>query len=116
MNEAIKSMTSTSNYPRLVFSLFSRPTDNHKDYSYDFNSNTTYESMYTLISTQLQAHAYKVFERHGAVKLSAPLFMPKNDFIYDPESTKKPVQLMDTSGDIVQVCFLLKKNILFFCS
>lgn len=104
LKEAIKSITTTSNYPRLIASLFSRKPELHKDFSYDFNANNApYDSQFSLIGTRIQDHCAKIFERHGAVKLSAPLLMLRNDDIYDPELSKNPVQFMDSFGDLVQL-------------
>jgi translation initiation factor 2-alpha kinase 4 len=104
LNEAIKSITTISNYPKLIASLFSRKPESHKDFSYDFNANNSQLDMqFSLIGTRIQEHCLKVFTRHGAVQLSAPLLMLKNDFIYDTETSKRPVQLMDSTGDLVQL-------------
>ena len=104
LKEAIKSITTTSNYPRLIASLFSRKQEMHKDFSYDFNANNSQLDMqFSLIGTRIQDHCSKIFARHGAVQLSAPLLILKNDMIYDPELSKKPVQFMDSTGDLVQL-------------
>ena len=103
MNEALKSITSTSNYPRLMDSLFSRCTDNHKDFSYDFNSNIAFEPLTALLTTRLQSHATKVFTRHGAIQVSSPLLMHQNNQVYPPDTFKKPVRFLDPSGEILQM-------------
>jgi translation initiation factor 2-alpha kinase 4 len=103
ISDALKSITSTSNYPRLMTSLFSRPVDSHKDFSYDFNSNISFDPYLSLFSTHLQNHATRVFLRHGAVHIPSPLLMPKNSRIHVPESPKQPVYMLDTSGEIVQL-------------
>ena len=103
VNEAMKSLTSPSSYPLLVSSLFNRPTDLHKDFSYDFNSNANLDPTYCLLMTRMQAHAMKVFDRHGSIQISSPLFMPKNDSVFHPTGSKRPVQVLDESGDIVQL-------------
>ena len=108
LKEAIKSITTTSNYPRLIASLFSRKPELHKDFSFDFNANTQQLDLeFSLIGTRVHNHCAKIFSRHGAVQLSAPLLMLRNDLIYDPELPKKPVQFMDSFGDLVQLPWVL---------
>jgi translation initiation factor 2-alpha kinase 4 len=52
-------------------------------------------------STQIQQHAFKIFSRHGAVQLSGPMFILKNEFF--KEDVNKPVRMLDEGGDVVQL-------------
>lgn len=45
----------------------------------------------------------KVFRRHGAIDVSVPLLIPKND-LYEP-NLRKPVYVMDSHGSLNQLPF-----------
>ncbi|KAI9098889.1 kinase-like domain-containing protein [Phlyctochytrium arcticum] len=106
ITEALRSIVNQNNplyYNRLVTALFAQSTDRHKDFTYEFNSNAQdMDQMSGLVTARVYAHALRIFQRHGAVHLPAPLLMPKSD-LYDPPSLKKPVELLDSSGNIVHL-------------
>ncbi|TPX61382.1 hypothetical protein SpCBS45565_g07286 [Spizellomyces sp. 'palustris'] len=106
ISEALRSIVNQNNplyYSRLVTSIFAQSTDKHKDFTYEFNSNAlSIDQLSGLVTTRMHAHALRVFQRHGAMDVPSPLLMPKSD-LYDASSLKKPVDLLDSSGNIVHL-------------
>ena len=62
----------------------------------------------------VQIHTYiiqtieRIFQKHGALRLNAPLLMPRSDMY---EYTDQYVTLMDHSGDIVALPFDLRVRV-----
>ncbi|KAJ3283638.1 hypothetical protein HK104_010287 [Borealophlyctis nickersoniae] len=105
ISEALRSIVNQNNplyYSRLVNSLFAQSTDRHKDFTYDYNSNAlNLDQMTDLVMTRVHAQVTKVFQKHGAVDIPAPLLIPKSD-LYEA-SSKRPVELLDSAGTLVQL-------------
>ncbi|KAJ3150466.1 hypothetical protein HDU86_006639 [Geranomyces michiganensis] len=106
ITEALRSIVNQNNplyYSRLVTSLFKQSTDQHKDFTYDFNSNAlNVDQLVGLITARFHAHCLKVFARHGAIEIRAPLLMPKRDDVYC-DVGRKVVELVDSTGCIVHL-------------
>ncbi|KAI8587008.1 kinase-like domain-containing protein [Geranomyces variabilis] len=104
--EALRSIVNQNNplyYSRLMTSLFEQSTDQHKDFTYDFNSNAlNVDQLAGLVTARFHAHCLKVFARHGAIEIRAPLLMPKRDDLYC-EVGRKVVELVDSTGCIVHL-------------
>ena len=92
-------------YGRLIQSLFLQQIDIHKDFAYDYNSNSVFDPIYCLISSNLHFHARKVFGRHSALHISTPILLPKSSLAIECYPLKKPAALLDSNGDVVQLPF-----------
>ncbi|KAJ3055078.1 hypothetical protein HK097_011568 [Rhizophlyctis rosea] len=105
ISEALRSIVNQNNpiyYSRLVSSLFSQSTDRHKDITYEYNTKALNADQLTaLVTTHVYAQVTKVLQRHGAIHMSAPLLIPKSDLYYS--SAKRPVELLDAGGTLVQL-------------
>ncbi|RUS33243.1 hypothetical protein BC938DRAFT_472418 [Jimgerdemannia flammicorona] len=95
----------TPYYRKLMSALFSQSSDTSKDITYDYHSEIEkpFDPFNYLFYDRIREHMVKIFRRHGAVEISAPLLMPKND-LYE-SGWKNPVHLMDSSGELVQLPF-----------
>ncbi|KAI8137092.1 kinase-like domain-containing protein [Fennellomyces sp. T-0311] len=114
----------TPYYHKLMSAMFSQSSDNHKDFSYDYQSASIFimensSTVYTNLGLQQSETAFdpfshifyerireqmsKVFRRHGAIDISPPLLIPKNS-LYEWNS-KNPVYLMDPQGSLNQLPF-----------
>ncbi|KAJ3022418.1 hypothetical protein HKX48_006235 [Thoreauomyces humboldtii] len=106
IGEALRSIVNQNNplyYSRLVTSLFAQSTDRHKDFTYEFNSNAlNLDQLACLVTSKMHAHALKIFARHGAIDIRAPLLMPKGE-LYEEGGLKKVVELVDSTGCIVHL-------------
>jgi serine/threonine protein kinase len=92
-------------YGRLVQALFLQQTDIHKDYAYDYNSNSMFDPLYSLVSSHVHFHARKVFGKHAALHISTPILIPKSQLAVDCYPLKKPAELLDSNGDVVLLPF-----------
>ncbi|KAJ8322743.1 eukaryotic translation initiation factor 2-alpha kinase [Batrachochytrium dendrobatidis] len=93
-----------SYFSRLIASLFGQKVDKHKDLAYDFHSTLpSLDLRNATISSYIERHAMNVFSRHGAVPLTSPLIVPKTNDINQIYLTKKPAELIDSSGNVVQL-------------
>jgi translation initiation factor 2-alpha kinase 4 len=91
-------------FSRIVIALFGQTTDLHKDFAYDFASNSnTLNYMHTLLSSLVEIHSRKVFHQHGALQVSIPLMIPKSEKVASIYESKRPAEFLDRNGDIVQL-------------
>ncbi|OZJ03056.1 hypothetical protein BZG36_03777 [Bifiguratus adelaidae] len=95
----------TRYYSELMTAMFSQSSDPLKDFTFDYHSEAdkAFDLFKALFYDKVRDELSKVFRRHGAIEVSAPLLMPKND-LYD-HGWKEPVQLMDRDGVLVQLPF-----------
>lgn len=93
----------TPYYGKLMFAMFSQSADRHKDFTYDYQTNaeTLFDPFSHIFFDSIREQMAKVFRRHGAIDLSAPLLIPKND-LYE-WNWKNPVYLMDSQGSLNQL-------------
>lgn len=105
IKESIRIVTNPTRpyYQTVLSSLFNAVSDPYKDYTYDYNPNqsaTAIDSKESLVLAQTERVLARIFGRHGAIPLNAPLLMPRSD-IYDKD--QKPVTIMDQSGSVLQL-------------
>ncbi|CAD6903567.1 unnamed protein product, partial [Tilletia controversa] len=83
---------------RLLDALFTEVSnDEVREFTFDVGAEgESHQPHLNVIMDMLQG----LFKRHGAVPLRTPLLMPPND-IYGPD--RKPVQLLDKTGKLVQL-------------
>ncbi|KAK0555682.1 eukaryotic translation initiation factor 2-alpha kinase [Tilletia horrida] len=84
---------------RLLAELFATNTatnDEVREFTFNVGAeNDAHQPLLNVVVEKLRV----LFERHGAVSLKTPLLMPPNDMYAD----RKPVQLLDRTGKIVQL-------------
>jgi translation initiation factor 2-alpha kinase 4 len=93
----------TPYYDKLMSAMFSQSADRHKDFTYDYQTNTDimFDPFSRIFFDSIREQMTKVFRRHGAIDVSAPLLIPKND-LYE-WNWKNPVYLMDSQGSLNQL-------------
>ncbi|KAI8080591.1 kinase-like domain-containing protein [Thamnidium elegans] len=93
----------TPYYDKLMSAMFSQSADRHKDFTYDYQSSaeTSFDPFSHIFFDHIRDQMTKVFRRHGAIDVSAPLLIPKND-LYE-WNWKNPVYLMDSQGALNQL-------------
>ncbi|KAI8983703.1 kinase-like domain-containing protein [Pilobolus umbonatus] len=93
----------TPYYDNLMTHLFSQSADRHKDFANDYQvfTETTFDPFSHIFYDRIKEQMTKVFRRHGAIDVSAPLLIPKND-LYE-YNWKNPVYMMDSQGLINQL-------------
>ncbi|KAJ1342945.1 hypothetical protein BSLG_002452, partial [Batrachochytrium salamandrivorans] len=88
----------------LITSLLGQRVDKHKDLAYDFHSALpALDIRNATITSYAERHVMGVFSCHGAVSLSSPLIVPKTNDIDTIYASKRPAELIDSSGNVVQV-------------
>ncbi|KAH6560590.1 hypothetical protein BASA50_001381 [Batrachochytrium salamandrivorans] len=93
-----------SYFSRLITSLLGQRVDKHKDLAYDFHSALpALDIRNATITSYAERHVMGVFSRHGAVSLSSPLIVPKTNDIDTIYASKRPAELIDSSGNVVQL-------------
>jgi eukaryotic translation initiation factor 2-alpha kinase 4 len=91
-------------FSRIMEVLNNQIVDTHKDFAYDFNSNVgVFDSFMARINAVTHLNALKVFTNHGAICINSPLVHPKTETYTQIYNTKKPVELIDQNGDVVQL-------------
>ncbi|CAO3634097.1 unnamed protein product [Cunninghamella blakesleeana] len=107
INECVRTIANpnTPYYNKLMFAMFSQSSDHHKDFTYDYQSQVEnqFEPFSHIFYDRIRDHMAKVFRRHGAIDVSVPLLIPKND-LYEP-NLRKPVYMMDSHGSLNQLPF-----------
>ncbi|KAI8390963.1 kinase-like domain-containing protein [Radiomyces spectabilis] len=95
----------TPYYNKLMSAMFSQSSDRHKDFTYDYQTQVEmpFDPFNHIFHDRIQEHMAKVFRRHGAINVSVPLLIPKND-LYE-WNWKNPVYLMDSHGSLNQLPF-----------
>ncbi|KAI7870432.1 kinase-like domain-containing protein [Spinellus fusiger] len=95
----------TPYYHKLMSAMFSQSSDRHKDFTYDYQAQneTSFDPFSPMFHDKIREQMAKVFKRHGAIELSSPLLIPKND-LYEG-NWKSPVYLMDSQGLLNQLPF-----------
>jgi translation initiation factor 2-alpha kinase 4 len=93
----------TPYYDKLMSAMFSQSADRHKDFTYDYQTGVEqqFDAFSHIFYDRVRDQMTKVFRRHGAIDVSAPLLIPKND-LYQ-WNWKKPVYLMDAQGSLNQL-------------
>ncbi|KAI8373908.1 kinase-like domain-containing protein [Blakeslea trispora] len=93
----------TPYYDKLMSAMFSQSADQHKDFTYDYQAHTetTFDPFGPIFFDCIREQMSKVFRRHGAMDISSPLLIPKND-LYE-WNWKTPVYLMDSQGSLNQL-------------
>lgn len=93
----------TPYYDKLMTAMFSQSADRHKDFTYDYQNNAeaSFDPFSHIFFDHIRDQMTKVFRRHGAIDVSAPLLIPKND-LYE-WNWKNPVYLMDSQGSLNQL-------------
>ncbi|KAI9307588.1 hypothetical protein BJ944DRAFT_254924 [Cunninghamella echinulata] len=107
INECVRTIANpnTPYYNKLMFAMFSQSSDKHKDFTYDYQSQVEnqFEPFSHIFYDRIRDHMAKVFRRHGAIDVSVPLLIPKND-LYE-SNLRKPVYVMDSQGSLNQLPF-----------
>ncbi|ORZ07124.1 kinase-like domain-containing protein [Absidia repens] len=95
----------TPYYNKLMFAMFSQSSDRHKDFTYDYQSqvDNQFDPFSHIFYDRIRDQMAKVFRRHGAIDVSVPLLIPKND-LYE-WNWKSPVYVMDSQGALNQLPF-----------
>ncbi|KAF7724671.1 hypothetical protein EC973_000843 [Apophysomyces ossiformis] len=95
----------TPYYHKLMSAMFSQSSDRHKDFTYDYQPQieTPFDPFSHIFYDRIREQMTKVFRRHGAIDISAPLLIPKND-LYE-WNWKNPAYLMDSHGSLNQLPF-----------
>lgn len=86
-------------YQQVMQALFSQPTKEYKDHTYDTNPH--YKKLrwdQLLLQSQVKDTLTDIFRRHGAVETSRPLFMPRNR-----QYSRDVIQMIDSNGTLVQL-------------
>ncbi|KAI8975061.1 hypothetical protein BDF20DRAFT_988622 [Mycotypha africana] len=93
----------TPYYGKLMSAMFSQSADRHKDFTYDYQTNIElpFDPFSHIFYDCIREQMTKVFKRHGAIAVSAPLLIPKNDLYH--LNWKNPVYLMDAQGSLSQL-------------
>ncbi|KAI8639080.1 kinase-like domain-containing protein [Parasitella parasitica] len=93
----------TPYYDKLMSAMFSQSADRHKDFTYDYQTSAenSFDPFSHIFFDCIREQMAKVFRRHGAIDVSAPLLIPKND-LYE-WNWKNPVYLMDSQGALNQL-------------
>lgn len=93
----------TPYYDKLMSAMFSQSADRHKDFTYDYQTNaeSVFDPFSHIFFDCIREQMAKVFRRHGAIDVSAPLLIPKND-LYE-WNWKNPVYVMDSQGALNQL-------------
>jgi translation initiation factor 2-alpha kinase 4 len=103
INECVRTIANpnTPYYNKLMSAMFSQSADRHKDFTYDYQTyaETLFDPFSHIFFDSIREQMAKVFRRHGAIDVSAPLLIPKND-LYE---WKNPVYLMDSQGSLNQL-------------
>ncbi|KAJ3316768.1 hypothetical protein HDU76_001560 [Blyttiomyces sp. JEL0837] len=126
-----------SYYSRLMSTLFKQTVDKHKDLAYDLSADTASflsndgagnldsssgsspaRSDPTLrngiVLAQIHRKALQVFQKHGAIEIFTPLLVPSGTSAAQNVGNavsdfRKPVQLLDNTGMVVQLPYDLTK-------
>ncbi|KAL0075948.1 kinase-like domain-containing protein [Phycomyces blakesleeanus] len=95
----------TPYYHKLMSAMFSQSSDRHKDFTYDYQAQNEnpFDPFSHIFYDKIREQMIKVFRRHGAIDVSSPLLIPKND-LYE-WNWKNPVYLMDSQGSLNQLPF-----------
>ncbi|KAH8550420.1 kinase-like domain-containing protein [Umbelopsis sp. PMI_123] len=107
INECVRTIANpnTPYYHKLMSAMFSQSSDRYKDFTYDYQTEIEkpFDPYNPLFYDRIREHMLKVFRRHGAIDISVPLLMPKND-LYE-SGWRNPVHLMDSQGALNQLPF-----------
>lgn len=95
----------TPYYHKLMSAMFSQSSDRHKDFTYDYQTQIEipFDPYSHIFYDRIREQMAKVFRRHGAIDVSVPLLIPKNN-LYE-WNWKSPVYLMDSQGSLNQLPF-----------
>ncbi|KAG1140239.1 hypothetical protein G6F37_009236 [Rhizopus arrhizus] len=93
----------TPYYDKLMSAMFLQSPDRLKDFTYDYQTNmeAPFDPYSHIFFDRIRDHMAKVFKRHGAIEVSSPLLVPKND-LYE-WNWKNPVYMMDSRGSLNQL-------------
>ncbi|RCH92872.1 hypothetical protein CU098_002849, partial [Rhizopus stolonifer] len=93
----------TPYYDKLMSAMFLQSPDRLKDLTYDYQSSmeNPFDPFGHIFLNRIKDHMAKTFRRHGAIEISAPLLVPKND-LYE-WNWKTPVYMMDSRGSLNQL-------------
>ncbi|KAL4238496.1 Eukaryotic translation initiation factor 2 alpha kinase 4 [Mactra antiquata] len=109
LNEILRSAISdpqSKSYHRMLSALFSQTVSLADDHVYDSDMQKGSFSLKMSLTQQMVADTLiKVFERHGAIKLTTPLLMPQQKLY---ENLDHYACLMDHSGRLVGLPFDLR--------
>ncbi|XP_071963594.1 eIF-2-alpha kinase GCN2-like [Antedon mediterranea] len=98
--------TESTAYHRMMSELFSQEVTATADFIYDTE---IHKGQYHLKQSVIEQNVYyticRVFEKHGASRLSTPLLLPMNDLY---RKTEMCVTLMDHSGGLVTLPYDLR--------
>ncbi|ORX48853.1 Serine/threonine-protein kinase [Hesseltinella vesiculosa] len=107
INECVRTIANpnTPYYDKLMYAMFSQSSDQHKDFTYDYQSQVEhqFDPFSHIFHDRVRDHMSKIFRRHGAVDVSVPLLIPKNDLY--KWNWKSPVYIMDSQGSLNQLPF-----------
>ncbi|KAI8582596.1 hypothetical protein K450DRAFT_226018 [Umbelopsis ramanniana AG] len=107
INECVRTIANpnTPYYHKLMSAMFSQSSDRYKDFTYDYQTEVEkpFDPFNPLFYDRIREHMLKVFRKHGAIDISVPLLMPKND-LYE-NGWRNPVHLMDSQGALNQLPF-----------
>ncbi|PIK44682.1 putative eukaryotic translation initiation factor 2-alpha kinase 4 [Apostichopus japonicus] len=92
-------------FKHLMNELFSQTTNAKDDILYDVDNHKGFSLKQTLIQKTVFESLTNLFEKHGAVKVSSPLLMPKNAL---SDFTESGAYFMDSSGSLVVLPFDLR--------
>ena len=90
-------------FSRLITAIFGQVTDVHKDFAYDYNSNSVFDSLNCLVSSQMYLHAIRTFIKHAAVHISSPFILPKSEYTAEIYSSKKTAEFIDLNGNVIEL-------------
>ncbi|RCH86413.1 hypothetical protein CU097_007390 [Rhizopus azygosporus] len=93
----------TPYYDKLMSAMFSQSADRLKDLTYDYQTSMEipFDQYSHIFFDRIREQMTKIFRRHGAIDISAPLLIPKNS-LYE-WNWKNPVYLMDSRGSLNQL-------------
>lgn len=90
-------------FSRLVSTLFTHVTSQHKDLAYDYNSSVSFGGSYGQISTQFHLNAHKVFALHGCINIPSAAILAKSFEVSKLYHSKNVAEFLDCDGNVVQV-------------
>ncbi|KAJ3108882.1 hypothetical protein HDU97_010154 [Phlyctochytrium planicorne] len=121
LSEALRTIVNPENpayFSRLLSSLFELRPDKHKDVAYDLTADPVVgvskdpslqvinPAFYSVLS-KIHKNAVSIMQSHGAIEIPAPLLVPASSQFGNVASrspdAKAPVQLLDSSGMVVQL-------------
>lgn len=109
LQEAVRTLLNQANsvyYGKLLRSLFARVEDRYKDFTFDLllgthaGSSNLQDLTYAVVYGRVQTVLLKIFERHGALRLDAPLLQPKTQLLVSKNGSSSDLPDSSVEGNL----------------